>query len=111
MCTGTAEGTVRDEGIHALRDYRFRDFLHQLIFDTLRDINTDLPEVIRRQLAPRLTHQGFPAVDTEKFFAPHHLARVQALGWMRKLQAWLKREQRAGPDEAQRAKSRDAAGR
>lgn len=92
MCTGTAEGTVWDQGMLLLDGYPFRDVIHQLIFDTLRDINTDLPHIIRQQLTPRLTKKGFPAVDIEKFFAPHSLARAEALAWMRKLRDWAGEE-------------------
>jgi len=70
MCAGTLEGTVWDQGMLLLGPYPFQDVIHQLIFDTLQEINTDLPAIIRQQLAARLTRKGFPAVDTEKFLAP-----------------------------------------
>lgn len=85
MCTGTAEETVREEAMRMLGSYAFRDLVHQLIFDTLRELDTDRPDIIRQQLALRLTRKGFPAVDTEKFFAPHNLSREEVLGGMRKL--------------------------
>lgn len=92
MCTGTPEGTVWNQGTLLLGRYRFRDLIHQLIFDTLREINTDRPDIIRQQLSSRLTNKGFPAVETEKIFAPHNHSRDAAIGWMRKLCAWSAEE-------------------
>ena len=42
MCAGTPEGTVWDQGMLLLGAYPFQDVIHQLIFDTLQEINTDL---------------------------------------------------------------------
>ncbi|MEE9233812.1 MAG: hypothetical protein V3U28_00030 [Candidatus Acidoferrales bacterium] len=94
MCTGTPEGTVWDKGMLLLGTYPFRDTVHQLIFDVLQEINTDMPKIIRQQLPRRLTNKGFPAVDTEKFLAPHGLSTPQALEGMKKLREWSGGEQR-----------------
>jgi hypothetical protein len=94
MCTGTPQGTVWDKGMLLLGTYPFQDVVHQLIFDVLQEINTDLPEIIRQQLAARLTRKGFPAVDTEKFLAAHPLTNAQALELMRKLREWSRGEER-----------------
>ena len=94
MCTGTPEGTVWDKGMLLLGTYPFQDIIHQLIFDVLQEINTDLPDIIRQQLPARLTKKGFPAVDTEKFLAPHSLTSLQAVELMRQLREWSQDEQR-----------------
>lgn len=95
MCTGTPEGTVWDKGMLLLGTYPFRDLVHQLIFDVLQEINTDLPEIICKQLPARLTKKGFPAVDWGKFLAPHSLTSPEAAELMRKLRQWAGGEERA----------------
>lgn len=94
MCTGTAVGTVWDQGMLLLGTYPFRDTVHQLLFDTLQEINTDLPEVIRKQLPTRLTKKGFPAVNWESFLAPHGLSSAAAAERMRRLREWSRGEER-----------------
>jgi len=94
MCAGTPEGTVWDQGMLLLGAYPFQDVVHQLIFDTLQEINTDLPAVIRQQLAARLTRKGFPAVDTEKFLAAPGLAGDEGVALMKKLREWSRGEER-----------------
>ncbi len=73
MCQGTATRRVWQDGQDILATYRFHDNLHQVVFDTLREINSDDPRIIRGLLGPRLTNKGFPDVDVETFFAPHNL--------------------------------------
>lgn len=85
MCTGTREGSVWKEAISRLARYRFRELVHQLIFEALRELNTDDPDVIRHELPVRLIWKGFPAVDTEKFLAPHNLSREEVVGSIEKL--------------------------
>src|SRR3972149_4507415 len=99
MCAGTLEGTVWDQGMLLLGPYPFQDVIHQLIFDTLQEINTDLPAIIRQQLAarltpPRLPRKAFPAVDTEKFLAAPGLAREEAVALMKQLRQWARGETR-----------------
>lgn len=95
MCTGTPEGTVWDKGMLLLGTYPFRDSLHQLIFTILQEINTDLSEIIRKQLPARLTRKGFPAVNHEDFFAAHGLSAAEAVERMRELRLWAAGEERA----------------
>lgn len=87
MCTGTPEGTIWDKGMILLNGYSFQDVTHQLIFDVLQEINTDLPNIIRQQLPARLTNKGFPAVDFEKFLSPHALTATQAVARMETLRS------------------------
>jgi hypothetical protein len=94
MCTGTPEGTVWDKGMLLLGSYAFRDTVHQLIFEVLQEINTDLPDIIRKQLPVRLTKKGFPSVPHENFLAPHGLSAAEALERMRRLRLWASGEER-----------------
>lgn len=94
MCTGTPEGTVWDKGMILLDRYPFQDVVHQLIFETLQEINTDLPDIIRQQLPARLTRKGFPSVEFEAFLAPHALTESDAVGRMEKLRAWSQGQER-----------------
>jgi len=94
MCSGTPEGTVWDKGMLLLGTYPFRDTVHQLIFETLQEINTDLPDIIRKQLPQRLTRKGFPSVPFENFFVPHGLGGAEAVEQMRQLRLWAMGEER-----------------
>jgi len=97
MCQGTAERPVRSEGLAILRDYRFADSVHQLVFETLRQIPSDAPQIIREQLPVRLNNKGFPDLDLEVFFQPHNLSAEQAIAQMRGLRATPRRKLRALP--------------
>ena len=94
MCSGTPEGTVWDKGMLLLGTYPFRDTVHQLIFEVLQEINTDLPEIVRKQLPQRLTRKGFPSVPFENFLAPHGLSSAEAVERMRQLRLWAMGEER-----------------
>lgn len=94
MCQGTPERTVWDDGMLILGSYPFHDVVHQLLFDTLGEINTDLPPIIRQQLPARVTLKGFPALDLAPFFQPHPLNAAQAVALMHQLRAWSKGEER-----------------
>lgn len=85
MCSGTPEGTIWDKGMILLSGYSFQDVTHQLIFEILQEINTDLPNIIRQQLPARLTNKGFPAVDFENFLCPHALTASQVVDRMETL--------------------------
>lgn len=95
LCTGTRQGSVWDKGMLLLGTYPFQDVVHQLIFDVLQEINTDLPEIIRKQLPARLTRKGFPAVDYEKFLTPFGRSAPEAVEQMRQLRAWAGGAERA----------------
>jgi hypothetical protein len=87
MTQGTPERAVRAEGIKILADYPFLVAVHQLIFDTLREIPADSPQVIREQLPTRLNNKGFPDLDLETVFQPHNLTARQAIALMRELRS------------------------
>lgn len=78
LCQGTPQGSVRELGKLILKDYRWREPLHQVVFNVLIDMPTDVPDVIHNQLPARLTRKGFPDVATEDLFQPHSLSKAEA---------------------------------
>lgn len=85
MCTGTPQGAARSLGLALLRGYRFRDAIHQTVFDVLTEILSDDPAILREQLPARLTRKGFPDADCALFFNPHGLSLPQTEQRMREL--------------------------
>ncbi len=85
LCQGTRDGSVRQVAERALRNYRWREMLHQIVFNTLLEIATDNPAVVRDVLPSRLTRKGFPDVAWEEFFKPHSLSKAEAERLMRQL--------------------------
>lgn len=79
MCTVTPDRAVWDDGMRLLRSYRFRNVIHQVIFDALCEMNTDKPNIIREQLLVRLMRKGFPDVDVSVFLGQHSLP-AEAVG-------------------------------
>jgi len=85
LCQGTPQGSVRATARDILRTYRWREPLHQIVFEVVLGIPTEAPEVIREQLPARLTRKGFPDVDIEGFFKPHGLSKEEAERLIRQL--------------------------
>ncbi len=85
LCQGTAEGSARETARRHLRDYRWREPLHQVVFEVLMAMPGDAPALARDQLPARLTRKGFPDVDWEQFFEPHSLSLEEAGTLMREL--------------------------
>jgi len=83
-----------------LGNYPFQDSVHQLVFDTLREINTDIPRIIREQLPRRITNKGFPALPLETYFEPHNLNTDQAVSLMHAVRGTARGEER--PDSTVR---------
>ncbi|MGH9792316.1 MAG: hypothetical protein ACRD5W_13995 [Candidatus Acidiferrales bacterium] len=79
MCQQAGNGPVWSRAIELLADYRFRDPLHQLIFDALRALPLLAPAERSAALIRRLTLQGFPDVDVEPFFHRHAMTAELAL--------------------------------
>jgi len=90
LCTGVLQGSTRQQVLRWLDTYAFRDVIHQLIFDTVREIRPEPPELIRQQLPARLTQKGFPEVDFEKFLTPPGLSSSEALELAEKLRDWAR---------------------
>src|SRR2546425_6436722 len=85
MCVGALGRTVWREGVDLLADYRFADNVHQLIFEAMREIQTDDPQIIRELLPARLNNKGFPDLDLETYFQPHNFPANQTIALIRAL--------------------------
>jgi hypothetical protein len=85
LCQGTPQGSVRARARELLLSYRWREPLHQVVFEVVLGIPTEAPEVIREQLPARLTRKGFPDVDIGDFFEPHGLSKEKAGRLIRQL--------------------------
>jgi len=73
---------------------------HRAVFDALASWRAE-PEVIRVELAARLTRLGFPDTEIEEYFAPAGVSLETALGWLRN-------ELAAGPERVLPALNRAA---
>jgi len=85
LCQGTPEGSVRETATQILKGYRWREPLHQVVFEVLASFPTDAPETLREHLPSRLTRCGFPDVAWEDFFALPSLSKEEAERLMRRL--------------------------
>ena len=94
MCQGAPDGRVWNDAVEILATYEFRDNLHQVVFDTLREMNTDEPRIIQGLLGARLTLRGFPDVDLTSFFAPHNLRRPILTAMMQSVKGLARRRSR-----------------
>ncbi len=79
MCRQVGQGPVWERAIDLLSDYRFRDPLHQLVFEALRDLPVPAPSDLQALIIQRLTNRGFPDVDIEPFFHAHAMSDDLAL--------------------------------
>lgn len=79
LCQGKLLRADWDEAVARLATYRFADAVHQLVFDTLGEMNTSDAQVIREQLAVRLNNKGFPDLDLEGFFSAQNLDAKQVV--------------------------------
>lgn len=78
MCVAPEQGSVRETGLRLLKDYQWRESLHQTLFHILGRFSTDDPEAIRSLLPSHLTRYGFPDVDYAALFVPHSLSKEKA---------------------------------
>lgn len=74
---GQGGALLRQEELRRLADYRFRDPTHQVIFDALCALRSQVAagsgagqESIHGQLLQHLTRKGFPDVDLKCLFQP-----------------------------------------
>lgn len=74
MCQAAPQDAVREHAFTVLAGYRFRDPLHQLLFDILRELRTQPADQLRTLLPQRLTIKGFPDLDIEPFFHRHAMS-------------------------------------
>ncbi|HLW79919.1 MAG TPA: hypothetical protein VKU44_10015, partial [Terriglobia bacterium] len=80
LCQGTPPGSVRAAARASLRDYRWCDPVHQVIFEIILSLPVDSAELTRNQLPARLTRRGFPDVEIDDLFRPHGLSELEAEG-------------------------------
>ncbi len=85
LCQGTREGSVREAGRQILRDYRWREPLHGVVYEIVMSLPADSPAILRDQLPTRLTRRGFPHVAWEDFFEPNSLSTQEVEQIMREL--------------------------
>lgn len=79
LCQDAGYGPLWERAESLLRAYRFRDPLHQLVFDALCSLPRSKAEETRRALTHRLTLKGFPDVDIEPFFHRHSMSEELAI--------------------------------
>jgi len=60
LCQGALDPRA---SLNTLRSYRWRESLHQVIFDFLISMPGANPELMREQLPAHLTRRGFPDFD------------------------------------------------
>ncbi len=94
MCRQPGQGLVWQRAVELLSDYRFRDPLHQLVFDALRTAPAPAPADLLALVTQRLTLRGFPDVDIEPFFHPHAMADDLALAIIEHLKFTARLDQR-----------------
>lgn len=82
VCQGKA---LRESAREMLRDYRWREPVHQVIFEILITLPPGTPGVLREQLPVRLTRRGFPDVPCEDLFQPLDISTEDAQSLMREL--------------------------
>ena len=67
ICLETTDVQLRTEVMAHLRGYAFRSVEHQALFDCLREMPVDRPELLRELLPARLVRAGFPDFDLARF--------------------------------------------
>ena len=72
LCQGTLDCRA---SLNTLRSYRWREPLHQVIFDFLVSMPIATPELVREHLPTHLTRRGFPDFDLA-WFQPIALAET-----------------------------------
>jgi hypothetical protein len=80
LCQGAGGESVRETAGRMLKGYRWRDPVHQVVFEIIMSIQPDAPGLpvrqaglIREQLPSQLTRRGFPDFDFEGLFTAHSL--------------------------------------
>ena len=75
LCQGTPEGSVRASAKRILGSYRWREPLHQAVFEVIMGMPKHDTRVIRDLLPARLTRRGFPDFNLPDFFGGRAVAR------------------------------------
>lgn len=69
---------ARERLAGSLRGYRWRDLVHQAIFEILATSPQMSEENLRGQLPIRLTKLGFPEFPCDELFQPHGFSAQEA---------------------------------
>jgi hypothetical protein len=78
LCVAPAQGSVRETARCRLKQYRWREPLHQTLFHVLSRLSTDDPLTLRNLLPSHLTRYGYPDADFATLFVPHSLSKEEA---------------------------------
>jgi hypothetical protein len=82
---GTSQGSLRGNAKAILRDYRWREPLHEVLFQIFMSLQTENSEIVRRELPGLLTRRGFPDASCADLFEPHDLSNERALQLLKEL--------------------------
>ncbi len=85
LCWHEGGGQLREEMISRLRGYAFRRVEHQVLFDCLRTMPLDRPELVRELLPARLVLAGFPDFELAPFFEAGEVSEREARKMCREL--------------------------
>ena len=102
LCGGGSGAQQREEIISRLREYAFRRVEHQVLFDCLRTMPLDRPELVRDLLPARLVLAGFPDFELAPFFEAGEVSEREARKMCRELVEWQtvgqeRKTRKAGP--------------
>ena len=78
LCQGTLEGAMRELAFQKLKNYPWREPVHRVIFQCLRQLPAGNLELLQSELPACLTRRGFPDVDWDAFFTPHSPTQQEA---------------------------------
>jgi hypothetical protein len=82
VCQGTPQGPVRDAALRLLKDYRWREPVHEAMFRCLAQLSA---ANFRDELPACLTRKGFPDVDWNALFDPQALTKDEVERLMQEL--------------------------
>jgi hypothetical protein len=68
LCSRNAEPEAREIARRGLANYRWREPVHQGVFDVIMSFPSAGNRALREQLPGRLTRRGFPDFDFESLF-------------------------------------------
>ena len=87
LCSGTAQGSIKETLPPLLRGYHWKSTLHRAIFNAIAAIPSDDPETLRQLLPAKLTRMGFPDVEWDEILSPSSLTRDEAIALVQQLLA------------------------
>ncbi|MGH9775015.1 MAG: hypothetical protein ACRD50_08725 [Candidatus Acidiferrales bacterium] len=79
------DDNIRRNAIEALAPYNWADPEHRIFFECIAELHRLDSNSLRAQLPAHLTRKGFPAINLQPYFAPHHLTAAMARAQIRRL--------------------------